>query len=301
MPSVDDLALRVGRPAPARPREDGTGLALAGWGMVAVCAFLAAVSAWQFTDHRGNPLDDLLAMMRGEPPALAGRDGAPETTASIGGGVTTGVDGRAMRVVLAGPAAGTPTDVEGLRREVLALKALIDMLSRTNSDLARRVATLEDARLVTGSIATSPGTTAPTRALPAGDQSTPPLPPAATEPTSKRPTTTVATLPPPPDAAVPAAEPTVTRSEFALDLGAKPNLMILRGHWTVLARTHAEIIGPLTPLVQMREGTDGKTATHLIAGPFANAVLAVAACERLKAAGTQCEPTLFSGQGLALR
>ena len=67
MAPVDDLALRVGRPARARPRQDGIGLMLAGWGLVAVCTFLAAVSAWQFTDHRGNPLDDLIRVARGDP------------------------------------------------------------------------------------------------------------------------------------------------------------------------------------------------------------------------------------------
>ncbi len=289
--SVEDLALRVGRPVPARPRQDGTGLALAGWGLVAVCAFLAAVSAWQFTDTRGNPLDDVMRLMRGEPALLAGRDGAPETTASIGGAAGD-LDGRSMRVVLAGPAAGTATDLEGLRREVLALKTMVDMLSRTNADLARRMAALEDAKLVTGSVPTAPAlaTPPPTPAPPARVVGIAPVP--ATPAVPNQPAAPVA---------VEATEPVVTRSDFALDLGAKTNLAAVRSQWTTLVRAHAEIIGPLTPLVQMREGTDGKTSTHLIAGPFANAVQAAAACERLKTLGTACETTLFSGQGLALR
>jgi hypothetical protein len=145
---------------------------------------------------------------------------------------------------------------------------------------------------------------APPRALATtGPAGVPPL--SATDPLTRRAPaapTPAAALPAPPEAAVPSGtDAPVTRTDFALDLGAKANLSILRGHWTVLARTHSQIIGPLTPLVQVREGADGKTSTHLIAGPFANAVLAAAACERLKTAGTPCEPTLFSGQGLTLR
>jgi hypothetical protein len=261
---------------------------LAGWGLVAVCTFLAAVSAWQFTDHRGNPLDDLIRVARGDPPMMAGRDGAPETTASIGGATGGDLEGRGMRVVLAGPAAGTPTDLEGLRREVLALKTLVDMLARTNGDLARRVAHLENDPVVTGSIPAAP----PARVVvaPQGSQTTVVLPPAPAPVAA-----------PPPSVAMAPADPPVTRSDFALDLGPKANLAALRAHWITVVRAQAEIVGPLTPLVQMREGADGKTATHLIAGPFANAVLAAAACARLKSLGTACEPTVFSGQGLSLR
>ena len=99
-----------------------------------------------------------------------------------------------------------------------------------------------------------------------------------------------------------AAESTMTRTEFGVDVGGKDTLDGLRTLWTFIRGTHGALFDGLRPLVAVREGQKpGALDLRLIAGPLPNAVEAARLCATLSAAGVTCQPTVFDGQRLALR
>jgi hypothetical protein len=99
-----------------------------------------------------------------------------------------------------------------------------------------------------------------------------------------------------------AAESTVTRTEFGVDIGGKDTLEALRTLWSSVRGNHSMLFDGLRPLVAVREGNKpGALDLRLIAGPLPNAVAAARLCATLSAAGVTCQPTVFDGQRLALR
>jgi hypothetical protein len=99
---------------------------------------------------------------------------------------------------------------------------------------------------------------------------------------------------------VPAPDSALTRTEFAVDLGADASIEALRARWAKL-RDHSVLV-ELKPLVSVRDGKPPGTAElRLVAGPFANAADAARACAALAAAKIICQTTVFDGQRLARR
>jgi hypothetical protein len=93
-----------------------------------------------------------------------------------------------------------------------------------------------------------------------------------------------------------------TRTEFAVDLGAEPNMDALRARWANLRSTHAPVLGNLRPLVSLRDGSrPGSVELRLIAGPLNNAGDAAKTCASLQSKGVNCQTAVFDGQRLALR
>jgi hypothetical protein len=94
----------------------------------------------------------------------------------------------------------------------------------------------------------------------------------------------------------------VTRTQFAVELGAAADLDSLRSRWTTLKAQHAAALDGLRPLVAVHEiGPKGAIELRLIAGPLANAATAARLCAILSGAGQPCQSGTFDGQQLALR
>jgi hypothetical protein len=87
-----------------------------------------------------------------------------------------------------------------------------------------------------------------------------------------------------------------TRTLFAIQLVEKLKLAKTGARWMELKRRHAGILGHLQPrtVAIPSKGRRGIIVT-LIAGPFNNAASAALACARLKAAGTKCKSTIYTG------
>ena len=100
-----------------------------------------------------------------------------------------------------------------------------------------------------------------------------------------------------------AAESTVTRTEFGVDVGGNHTLDgVARASGPRSRANHGALLEGLRPLVAVREGSKpGAVELRLVAGPLANAVAAARLCASLSAAGVACQPTVFDGQRLALR
>jgi hypothetical protein len=213
--------------------------------------------------------------------------------------------------------------------EAKRLAESVKVLAADRDRLLARLDALERNIEVTGSVPNdtaaparpqAPQAAAPMTALPPNWSMTPStIPPAAGVPS--------ATLPPlgnsgattPPRAAAPApsqqseragglvaneqaAESTVTRTEFGVDIGGKDTLDALRTLWSSLRGSHGTLFESLRPLVAVREGNKPDAVElRLIAGPLPNAVAAARLCATLSAAGVTCQPTVFDGQRLALR
>ena len=99
-----------------------------------------------------------------------------------------------------------------------------------------------------------------------------------------------------------AAESSVTRTEFGVDIGGDQTLEGLRAMWSSIKGSHASLFDGLRPLVAIRDANrSGAVELRLVAGPLANAVAAARLCATLSTAGVACQPTIFDGQRLALR
>jgi hypothetical protein len=208
--------------------------------------------------------------------------------------------------------------------EAKRLAESVKLLAADRDRLLARIDALERNMEVTGSIAQDhsgapPAAPPPMTALPPGWTMTPStIPPAAglgpqTLPAPGTSGAAVTVSRNPPSAAQPAertplyandqaAESTVTRTEFGVDVGGNHTLDGLRGLWTLIRGNHGALLEGLRPLVAVREGSKpGAVELRLLAGPLPNAVAAARLCASLSAAGVACQPTVFDGQRLALR
>ncbi len=205
-------------------------------------------------------------------------DSAQERIASLFDGRAFRSQGEAERV-----AAVTMQNYETQR-----LAAAIRVLGTEREQLATRLDTLERSMGdVTASI--TPNTT--------------PRNPAA----SARPGT-LETIAPPTvvaAAAVPAngaADSTVIRTEFGVDLAGESTIEGLRARWSQLRAQQSAQLDGLRPLVNIRDSQKpGAVELRLIAGPLSNANAAARLCVTLGNAGLDCKPTVFEGQRLTLR
>jgi hypothetical protein len=93
--------------------------------------------------------------------------------------------------------------------------------------------------------------------------------------------------------------PAAPRLDYAIDLGAAPNLAGLRALWErVRIRQPASLDG-LHPLVSVRDGAKPGTAElRLVAGPLADTTAVARVCASLLSVGIACQPAVFDGQRL---
>ncbi len=107
---------------------------------------------------------------------------------------------------------------------------------------------------------------------------------------------------PVPAAATPAAEVPAQRTDFGVDLGGANSLDGLRALWLGLLKSDAAALGPLRPIVVIRERSNGLgMQLRLVAGPLSDAAAAARICAALAEKDRSCETTVFDGQRLALR
>ena len=244
-----------------------------------------------------------------------------------------GADPRATARVVAPSSPAQAARSAESEAEAKRLAESVRRLAADRDRLLARLDALERNIEVTGSVShdnsaqaapQAPQASGPMTALPPGWSMTPStIPPAAGVPSATLPplgATSGAAMTPPRAAAPPqspaqegdrasvlvtneqAAESTVTRTEFGVDVGGKDSLDGLRTLWTFIRGTHGTLFDGLRPLVAVREGQKpGAVDLRLIAGPLPNAVEAARLCASLSAAGVTCQPTVFDGQRLALR
>jgi hypothetical protein len=136
----------------------------------------------------------------------------------------------------------------------------------------------------------------------AADAAPEPGPAAANNPTPAAPPSPADTAPPEADETEtarldpitlpPAANDGTTR--YGIELGTVPKQDALRPLWREFLNNHAALVAGLQP----RRVLAPDKKWRLIAGPFANATEAEAACSLFKKASKPCEPTVFAGDGL---
>lgn len=86
-----------------------------------------------------------------------------------------------------------------------------------------------------------------------------------------------------------------TQTLFGVELGKASSADALQKKWKALTVAHYTLLSRLDIRSQKISSRDGNTAMKLIAGPFPNAADAARLCAKLKAAGTNCTETIFSG------
>jgi hypothetical protein len=99
-----------------------------------------------------------------------------------------------------------------------------------------------------------------------------------------------------------AAQSTVTRTEFGIDLGAAHDLAHLRALWSIVVAQHGQLLEGLRPVVAVHPGRRHATKEmRLVAGPLHNAASATRLCAVLAGVGRACTPSVFDPQEKALR
>ena len=98
-----------------------------------------------------------------------------------------------------------------------------------------------------------------------------------------------------------AGEIVPTRTLFGVELAQATSADALKKEWAALSSRHGSLLGRLEVRQQKGDpgrGDEGESGLRLIAGPFPNAAGAALLCARLRAAGTPCKETVFTGEGL---
>jgi len=196
-----------------------------------------------------------------------------------------------------------PLNTRLARNQTLALREEIEILRRHVEELKRREETLND-RVSTIESAFGPTTAS----LPKQGDPNPALGKtlAYGRNTSQAPSAEISYLPLPADgfgdSAVSAASPIPvagikkpTRTLFGVELGKAGSTDALQKKWEALTAEHTTLLSQLDIRSQKTSPHDGKPEMKLIAGPFPNAADAARLCAKLKATGTDCTETVFSG------
>jgi hypothetical protein len=110
---------------------------------------------------------------------------------------------------------------------------------------------------------------------------------------------------PAPNAAAPdphAEPPAALAPQYGVDIGSAVSIQVLRAHWLGVRSAHAQLFDGLMPVVMLREVPHtGRVELRLVVGPLANAEAAAKLCTALAPYRLSCQPTLFSGQHVALQ
>lgn len=92
----------------------------------------------------------------------------------------------------------------------------------------------------------------------------------------------------------------ISRTRFAVEIGAADTMAGLRELWRRLSRENRPLIGALDPAVALTE-QDGTLRLRLLAGPFANAADAIQLCAVLVRRGVDCRAVPSEGQQLVMQ
>jgi hypothetical protein len=88
---------------------------------------------------------------------------------------------------------------------------------------------------------------------------------------------------------------------YGVDIGSGLSIEALRARWAGMRSAHAELLDGLRPSITLKETPRSKhPELRLIIGPFASAHAATQLCAALAPYRLFCEPTIFTGQHLAL-
>lgn len=130
-----------------------------------------------------------------------------------------------------------------------------------------------------------------------------PPPPHAAAPPPAVPAPHVAAPAPNAPAPAPYAEsPAPLAPQYGVDIGSAVSIQVLRAHWLGIRSAHAQLFDGLMPVVMLREVPHtGRVELQLVLGPLANAEAAAKLCTALAPYRLSCQPTLFSGQHVALQ
>jgi len=125
----------------------------------------------------------------------------------------------------------------------------------------------------------------------------------AAEAPAVEPTPVPQTVPLPPEriaAIEPPAPEMALKPEIGIDLGGASSPEALRAHWAALKATIGPSLGPLRPMMVMRDAKPGSPPYRLIMGPLPSNTAAAAVCARLVTTRTFCRPASFLSQSAAL-
>lgn len=104
------------------------------------------------------------------------------------------------------------------------------------------------------------------------------------------------------DPSLDAAAKPVQRTEFGIDLGGANSVEGLRALWRGVAKSNGAQIASLTPIIVVKERTDGLgMQLRLVAGPLNDAAATAKICATLIANSRACETSVYDGQRLALQ
>jgi hypothetical protein len=104
-----------------------------------------------------------------------------------------------------------------------------------------------------------------------------------------------------PVASTEAANNTIQRTEFAVDLGGANSIGGLRALWRGLLKSNNPELAELRPIIVLRESNTGLgMQLRLAAGPLNDAAEAAKICASLVENKRSCETTVFDGQRLAV-
>lgn len=294
-------------------------LTLAGWGLVATSSFVVAFMALQFSQFD-------------EPTVVAGIGDPSEFTGSINTAskTTVGIMQRGADASKPSKTQELSTDVDLLRRELIALRRTVSSIRESRNDLAVRLSMVEKKYEGFTTTVVKPQKVRvrepaiPSDPLPLTTSTVedkpeiPPLPPipmaapsAKTAAAAKTTRTAVVDKPaktprrvdaPLTTASIPKKtqkEPktkNVDKTSFGVDLGGYSSLATLGKGWTELKKSDQKtLIANLAPRASLSD-KNGRLEVRLVAGPFNNAAHAVTLCAQLQAKGRPCQPTLFVGQ-----
>jgi hypothetical protein len=192
------------------------------------------------------------------------------------------------RAVLASPPAAAPPE----SHPVLAAPPLVASAPAPQS---HAVITARPPLPLAPPVASAP---APPAAVPA--QTAAPAQTATAEPLQSR-TAMPAPAAAPASAAAPALAPTATL-KYGVEIGDAVSIEVLRAHWLGIHSAHSKLFEGLKPVVMLRGMSHaGRVELRLVVGPLASAEAAAKLCTALVPYRLPCQPTLFSGQHIALQ
>jgi hypothetical protein len=107
---------------------------------------------------------------------------------------------------------------------------------------------------------------------------------------------------PAPAAALPSAAAPAGTLKYGVDVGSAVSIEVLRAHWLGIHSAHGKLLEGLKPVVMLRAVPHtGRLELRLVVGPLISAEAAAKLCAALAPYRLACQPTVFSGQHIALQ
>ena len=260
---------------------------MAGWGLIAVFAFLFAFGAWKFNSEtvgrivtariEPTPMNSIDTVVTG---STANRAPAGTTRALLEDGDP------AFKVPIWQPEERVTDNFDQendeLLSEIVKLRRALENVREHNRDLSQRLAVLEDTGV-------DPMTTASVRRRQPVAEA---RPIESVEPA--RPIPMPAEIVETPEA----ASIVIGSTQFAIDIGGYDTLATAREGWRRLKNVSPDIIVDLRPRTRAVTRKDGEPEIRLLGGPYANVAEAAKACAALSTLDVACRPGEFAGEEL---